>query len=88
MRFFKNGCNEEDGKWGEAKNGRRWVGFTVGEWEAFKVTLNSWWTGANPLFYEDPPYIVDPLPFSNCVHPPFPFDLQPAPHLPISLAAE
>ena len=46
MRFFKNGCNGGDGKFllemGGARMGRgRGVGFTMGGWEIFKVSLHS-----------------------------------------------
>ena len=50
MRFFKNVCN---GGW-EIFTRNRWearnegVGFIMGGWEVFKVSLQSWHRGANP----------------------------------------
>ena len=59
-------------KWGEAKNGG-W-GVYNGRWEVFKVSLHSLSVGANPLFYEDPPYIT------------YLFQVFPTPTPPISLS--
>ena len=47
MKFFKNGCNWEDGKFllkMVRKPGMRGegVGFIIGGWKIFKVSLHSW----------------------------------------------
>ena len=38
------------------------VGFIMGGWEILKASLYSWQRGANPLFYEEPPLLPNPLP--------------------------
>ena len=38
------------------------VSFIMGGWEIFKASLYSWQRGANPLFYEEPPLLPNPLP--------------------------
>ena len=51
IKFFENGHNGEfllqmgggSQEWGEG------VGFIMGGWEIFKVSLHSWQRGANPL---------------------------------------
>ena len=80
MKFFKNGCNWEDGKFllkMVRKPGMRGegVGFIIGGWKIFKVSLHSWQRCANPLFYEDPSSLL------NCLSPPqFFSNFEPSPH--------
>ena len=59
------------------------IGFIVGEREIFKVSLHSWQKGANPLFYEDNPYVAYPTFLKFCsTHTPASIlcQLQPHPH--------
>ena len=47
MKFFKNGCNWEDGKFllkmvGKPGMRGEGVGFIIGGWNIFKVSLHSW----------------------------------------------
>ena len=89
-KFFKNGCHGGDRKfllkWGQARNGG--VGFIMGGWEIFKVSLHSWQRGANPtiLWTPPPPYIASPhSSFSNFVNPTptsHPTSLLPPTHTP------
>ena len=87
--FLKNGCNGGGGmgnfyqKWGRARNGGIGFGFIMGEQEIFKVSLHSWQRGANPLFYEDNPYVAYPTFLKFCsTHTPASIlcQLQPHPH--------
>ena len=86
--FLKNGCNGGGmgnfyQKWGRARNGGIGFGFIMGEQEIFKVSLHSWQRGANPLFYEDNPYVAYPTFLKFCsTHTPASIlcQLQPHPH--------
>ena len=64
-------------KWGEAKNGG-W-GVYNGRWEVFKVSLHSLSVGANPLFYEDPPYMTYLFQVFSTPTPHVPFTSSPLP---------
>ena len=68
-------------KWGRARNGGIGFGFIMGEQEIFKVSLHSWQRGANPLFYEDNPYVAYPTFLKFCSpHTPTPLACHLQPH--------
>ena len=86
MRFFKNGCNGGgDRKFLLEMEGtrNRGVGFIMGGWGLFKVSLHTWQRGANPPILWRPTLLPTPLFFKFCpTHssPPLPCHLQmPAP---------
>ena len=67
MSFFKDGCNGGDRKFllelrggGGPRNAG--VGFIMGGWGLFKVSLHSWQRVTNPLFYEEKKLPILPTP--------------------------
>ena len=79
----KNGYNRGDEKFLLEMGGKPGMGFIIGKWETFKVSVHSWQRGANPLILWRPPYIAYPPIFKCCPasHPQLPCHFQPPPSL-------